>query len=87
MKDNIIDIIVRLTEYEELRNNPDINLIEEDILDSLAFIELITELEEEFDIEIQPTQVPNNTWDSIDNIVDLVGNLSRKNWRFKSNVI
>ena len=78
MKDKIIDIIVRLTEYEELRNNPDINLIEEDILDSLAFIELITELEEEFDIEIQPTQVPNNTWDSIDNIVELVNNLSNK---------
>jgi len=72
MKDKIIDIIIRLTDYEDLRNNVDVNLIEEDILDSLAFIELIGELENEFDIEIQPTQIPNDTWNSVDNIVKMV---------------
>ena len=75
MKEQIIDIIIRLTEYEDLRNNPNINLIKEDILDSLAFIELISELENEFDIEIQPTQIPNDTWNSVDNIVKMVENL------------
>ena len=75
MKEKIIDIIIRLTEYEDLRKNPDMNLIEEDILDSLAFIELIEELENEFDIEIQPTQIPNDTWNSINNIVKMVENL------------
>lgn len=75
MKEQIIDIIIRLTEYEDLRNNPNINLIKEDILDSLAFIELIDELENKFDIEIQPTQIPNDTWNSVDNIVKMVENL------------
>ena len=78
MKEKIIDIVIKLTEYEDLRNNPDINLIEEDILDSLAFIELIDELENEFDIEIQPTQIPNNTWNSVDNITKMVENLIDK---------
>lgn len=78
MKEKIIDIIIRLTEYEDLRANPNVNLIEEDILDSLAFIELIEELEEEFDIEIQPTQIPNDTWNSVDNIVEMVSNLIEK---------
>ena len=71
MREKIIDIIVRLTGCEDLRNNTDINLIEDYILDSLAFIELIPELEDAFDIEIQPTQVPNDTWNSIDNIVKI----------------
>lgn len=75
MKEKIIDIIIKLTEFEDLRNNPNVNLIEEDILDSLAFIELISELENEFDIEIQPTQIPNNTWNSVDNIVKMVEHL------------
>ena len=75
MKEKIINIIISLTGYDDLKNNPDINLIEEDILDSLAFIELIDELESEFDIEIQPTQIPSNTWNSVDNIVRLVENL------------
>ena len=72
MKEKIIDIIIRLTGYEDLRDNLNVNLIEDYILDSLAFIELMAELENEFDIEIQPTQVPNDTWNSIDNIVKMV---------------
>lgn len=78
MKEKIIEMIIRLTEYEELRHNPDVNLIEEDILDSLAFIELIEELENEFDIEIQPTQVSNDTWEYVDNIVTMVEGLLKK---------
>ena len=77
MKEKIINMIIELTEYEELRNNPNINLVEEDILDSLAFLELIDGLENEFDIEIQPTQIPNDTWNSVDNIVKLVENLKK----------
>lgn len=78
MKEKIIEMIIRLTEYEELRHNPDVNLIEEDILDSLAFIELIEELENEFNIEIQPTQVSNDTWEYVDNIVTMVEGLMKK---------
>lgn len=78
MKEKIIDIIIKLTDYEELRNNTNVNLIEEDILDSLAFIELICELENEFDVEIQPTQVPKDTWNSVDNIVQMIKNLKIK---------
>ena len=78
MKEKIIEMIISLTEYDELRHNPDVNLIEEDILDSLAFIELIEELENEFEIEIQPTQVPNDTWEYVDNIVTMVESLMKK---------
>jgi D-alanine--poly(phosphoribitol) ligase subunit 2 len=78
MKEKIIEMIISLTEYDELQHNPDVNLIEEDILDSLAFIELIEELENEFDIEIQPTQVSNDTWEYVDNIVTMVESLMKK---------
>ena len=50
MKEKIIDIIIRLTGYEDLRDNLNVNLIEDYILDSLAFIELMAELENELDI-------------------------------------
>lgn len=70
MKEQIIKIIEKLTDYNGI--NSDIDLLEEDILDSLAFIELISELENEFNIEIQPTQVPSDTWRNVDNIVKMV---------------
>ena len=70
-----MDIIIRLTGYDDLYKHADIDLIGEDILDSLAFIELINELEERYDIEIQPTQVPGGSFSSVDNIVRLVESL------------
>ena len=60
--------------FENLRENLEIDLLENEILDSLAFIELITTLNDEFDIEIQPTQVELNTWRSVERIVELVEN-------------
>ena len=72
MKEKIIEIIEELTGFKGLKENEDIDLFENEILDSLAFIELISALENEFDIEIQPTQVDPNTWRSIRKIVELV---------------
>ena len=75
MEEKIIEIIENLTGYKKLKENRDIDLLDNEILDSLAFIELITSLEEEFDIEIHPTQVEPNTWRSIKRIADLVKSL------------
>ena len=72
MEEKVIVIIERVTDFKELSNNLEIDLIENEILDSLAFIELMTELEEEFDIEIQPTQVSPDTWRSVKTIIELV---------------
>lgn len=75
MKNKIIDIIENVTGYKDLRNNMEIDLLESEILDSMAFIELISCLEEEFDIEIQPTTVNSDTWRNIDKIIELVETL------------
>lgn len=75
MEEKIIEIIENLTGYDKLKENVDIDLLENEILDSLAFIELMTTLEEEFNIEIQPTQVDPNTWRSVKKIAELVEKL------------
>ena len=79
MKEEILELIIKLTGYEDLRNNINVDLVEEDILDSLAFIQLISELEDKYDIEIQPTQVLVDTWRSIDGITKMVEEKIEKN--------
>ena len=69
MREEILELIVRLTGNVELREN--------DNFDSLAFIQLISELEDKFDIEIQPTQIDVDTWRSVDGIVRMVKGLER----------
>ena len=78
MEEKIIEIIENLTEYKNLKDNINIDLLENDILDSLAFIELITSLEEEFNIEIQTTQLSPDTWRNVKNIVQMVKNLQNE---------
>lgn len=75
MKDRIIEIIEELTEYDDLKSNINVDLFEENILDSLAFIELIEALEDEYNIEIQPTQINPDTWRNVDSICEMVENL------------
>ncbi|CDB32088.1 d-alanine--poly(Phosphoribitol) ligase subunit 2 [Clostridium sp. CAG:575] len=67
-----MDIIKDVTNYDELTIDNDINLIENNIIDSLAFIELIAQLEDIFNIEIQPSQVQNYTWRTVKNIIEMV---------------
>ena len=75
MEEKIIEIIEKISDYKSLKENRDIDLLENEILDSLAFIELITALEDEFNIEIQPTQVEPDTWRSVKLITKLVEGL------------
>ena len=75
MEEKIIEIIEKLTDYKQLKNNKDIDLLENEILDSLAFIELIEMLNDEFNIEIQPTQVKPDTWRSVSNIAEYIKQL------------
>lgn len=77
MKDKIIDIIEEVSGYKNLRENLDVDLLQNEILDSLAFIELISTLNDEFNIEIQPTQVKPETWRNVDKIVELVESLQQ----------
>ena len=77
MKDKIINIIEEVSGYENLRENLDVDLLQNEILDSLAFIELISTLNDEFNIEIQPTQVKPETWRNVDKIVELVKSLQQ----------
>ena len=68
MEDIVMNIIIELTDFKDLENNKDIDLLENEVLDSLAFIEIVEKLNDEFDIELQPTQIPPDTWRSIHNI-------------------
>ena len=77
MEDRIIEIIERITEYKELKNNKDIDLLENEILDSFAFIELIEMLNEEFNIELQPTQIKPDTWRSVKSIAEYIQQLQK----------
>lgn len=72
MIDKIIDIICKTCRNDEVRKNRNVDLLESDIIDSMGFIYMISALEKEFKIEIQPTEVPSDVWRSTDKIAEMI---------------
>lgn len=68
MEETVRNIILKVCGSAALA--PGVDLIESGILDSLALIELLSELED-IGIEIQPTQVDKNEFRTIDGIIRL----------------
>ncbi len=73
MRDRIIQIISNITENDDIKKNTQIDLLDE-VLDSLSFMELVAGLEEEFNIEIELSQVKSDVWRNVDSIVKMVNN-------------
>lgn len=70
MDEMIRNLLVRVCGTEDALDES-IDLIDSGILDSLAFIELLTELDFE-GISIQPTQVDRNRFRDVNSIIELV---------------
>ena len=45
MEEKVMDILERICEDDIVREDPDMNLFEEDLLDSLGFAELLVDIE------------------------------------------
>lgn len=70
MEQRIKQLLIQVCGTEDVLEEG-VDLLDSGLLDSLAFIELLTELD--FDgISIQPTQVDRNRFRTVNGIVDLV---------------
>ena len=74
MEERILEILEEICEDEVVYEDKDINLKEEGLMDSLAFVELLVRLEE-FGIEVAPTEV---TYEEIDTPYKIVKYVSER---------
>jgi D-alanine--poly(phosphoribitol) ligase subunit 2 len=72
MKEQVFDIIESVSMTDEFRENPDADLFEEGILDSMKAIMLIVELEGAFDISLPPSEMDRENWNTATKISDRV---------------
>lgn len=60
--ERVLSILEEITEHDDIRQDLDIGLYDEHILDSLKTVELIIAFNETFDIEIAPTSFEPEQW-------------------------
>jgi D-alanine--poly(phosphoribitol) ligase subunit 2 len=57
MEEKILEILENICGTDEVREDKDINLFDNGLLDSLGIIELLIQIEEELGIVLQPTEM------------------------------
>ena len=65
----IIDLVVDISGEDEAADDLDMDLFEEDILDSMAAIELLVALKENFGVSIAPTELERDEMNTVNKII------------------
>lgn len=68
----IIDLLVNLTGEEELGDYRDVDLFEEEVLDSLGAIEVLVAIKQKFGVAIAPTELEREEMNTVDKIIERV---------------
>lgn len=63
VKEQVLDMLEEICEDDVVREDLDINMKEEGLMDSLVFVEMLVRIEEIFGLSIAPTEV---TYEEID---------------------
>lgn len=68
----IIDLLVDLTGEDELGDYRDVDLFEEEVLDSLGAIEVLVALKQSFGVAIAPTELEREEMNTVNKIIERV---------------
>lgn len=69
LDEQIIDLIVEISGEDEAADDLDMDLFEEDILDSMAAIELLVALKDSFGVSIAPTELEREEMNTVNKII------------------
>lgn len=60
--EEILEVLARVAEVEEVRTNPDLALYDLQVLDSMKTVELIVALGQEVGVQISPAEFDRDEW-------------------------
>lgn len=72
MEERVLNLLEEICEDDIVREDRNLNLFEEDLLDSLAFTELLVAIEDEFGIVISPSEVERSDVETPTKIIALI---------------
>lgn len=72
MEEKILDILEDICEDDIVREELDINLFESGLMDSLGLVELLVQIEENFNIIISPSEIERDDIETPNKIISLI---------------
>ena len=74
IKEQVLEMLEEICEDEVVREDLDINMKEEGLMDSLAFAEMLVKIEEIFGLSIAPTEVTYEEIDTPNKVISYIEN-------------
>lgn len=74
MKEKVIEIFTDVTGSDEIAEDLDLNLFEAGLLDSLAIIEVLLQIEERLGIKLQPTDLEREDMSTVNKLTTFLEN-------------
>ena len=72
--EQVLDMLEEICEDDVVREDLDINMKEEGLMDSLAFVEMLVRIEEIFGLSIAPTEVTYEEIDTPNKVISYIEN-------------
>ena len=74
IQEQVLEMLEEICEDEVVREDLDINMKEEGLMDSLAFVEMLVKIEEIFGLSIAPTEVTYEEIDTPNKVISYIEN-------------
>ena len=74
IKEQVLEMLEEICEDEVVREDLDINMKEEGLMDSLSFVEMLVKIEEIFGLTIAPTEVTYEEIDTPNKVISYIEN-------------
>lgn len=72
IRESVIEIFEEVLGSDEIRDNQDLDMFENEMLDSLAMIEVLLGIEDKLDLSLQPTDLERKDMATVNNLVDFL---------------
>ena len=74
VKEQVLDMLEEIWEDDVVREDLDINMKQEGLMESLAFVEMLVRIEERFGLSIAPTEVTYEEIDTPNKVISYIEN-------------
>lgn len=74
LENTVLDIMEKVCETDEVREDLDLDLFDAGLLDSLSIISLLLEIEEKLGLRLQPTDIEKEDFTTINNLITYLKN-------------
>jgi len=72
MEEKVLNILAEICNDDIVRTERDIDIFDTGLIDSIAFIELLVAIEDDFGIEISPTEIERSEINTANKIIALI---------------